>query len=97
MSVAEEAIGAASAPVADGADTRHGEASHQPPQPAEPPAGDAAPAEAGAGEAAPAAPSAETEPHPAPPGSGSTMPEPTLVTEKPANPKRGWWQRLMQS
>ncbi|HZS84535.1 MAG TPA: Rne/Rng family ribonuclease [Stellaceae bacterium] len=97
VSVAEEAIGAASAPVADGADTRHGEASHQPPQPAEPPAGDAAPAEAGAGEAAPAAPSAETEPHPAPPGSGSTMPEPTLVTEKPANPKRGWWQRLMQS
>jgi ribonuclease E len=28
---------------------------------------------------------------------GSTIPEPKLVTEKPANPKRGWWQRLIDS
>jgi hypothetical protein len=28
---------------------------------------------------------------------GATIPEPKLVTEKPANPKRGWWQRLIDS
>lgn len=27
--------------------------------------------------------------------SGSPVPEPKLITEKPANPKRGWWQRLL--
>jgi ribonuclease E len=33
----------------------------------------------------------------APAKTGSTIPEPKLVTEKPANPKRGWWQRLIDS
>jgi len=34
---------------------------------------------------------------PAPSGAnGPTLPEPTLITEKPSNPKRGWWQRLLQ-
>jgi ribonuclease E len=46
-------------------------------------------------------------PEPSPPGAaeagtapadaGTTVPEPKLVTEKPANPKRGWWQRLIDS
>jgi ribonuclease E len=30
------------------------------------------------------------------PAGGSLLPEPKLVTEKPANPKRGWWQRLLE-
>jgi ribonuclease E len=33
----------------------------------------------------------------APAKTGSMIPEPKLITEKPANPKRGWWQRLIDS
>jgi ribonuclease E len=33
----------------------------------------------------------------APAKAASVIPEPKLVTEKPANPKRGWWQRLIDS
>jgi hypothetical protein len=50
-----------------------------------------------------AAPSATTEPDPAPiadvasdpPANSPTVPEPKVVSEKPSNPKRGWWQRLI--
>jgi ribonuclease E len=45
----------------------------------------------------PSAPVGEPDKAPADAGSGTTVPEPKLVTEKPANPKRGWWQRLIDS
>jgi len=37
-----------------------------------------------------------SEPAPAPPESAATPPSIT-ITERPANPKRGWWHRLTQS
>jgi hypothetical protein len=45
----------------------------------------------------PSTPAAEPGKAPAGAGSGTTVPAPKLVTEKPANPKRGWWQRLIDS
>jgi hypothetical protein len=51
--------------------------------------------------AVPAAAEAEAVPvvdhdaAPAPPAHSSD--EVMTITEKPANPRRGWWQRLMQS
>ncbi len=30
------------------------------------------------------------------PAGNPLVPEPKLITEKPANPKRGWWQRLIE-
>ncbi len=39
---------------------------------------------------------AEKPAEPAPAG-GANVPPPVTVTERPANPKRGWWHRLTQS
>jgi ribonuclease E len=39
---------------------------------------------------------AETEEHPAEATEAQPGPQPKLVTEKPSNPKRGWWTRLLQ-
>ena len=40
------------------------------------------------GEAAPAEPKGD--------GGAVNVPPPVTVTERPANPKRGWWHRLTQ-
>jgi ribonuclease E len=56
----------------------------QPPAVEQPPAGPAHAAPDGAAESEPPSRLAE-----------STAPPAKLITEKPANPKRGWWQRLM--
>ncbi len=87
LPVGEEAIGTAEAPVLEAGETAREV------QPALfPTASDAA---------------APKEPHravaqtdsdgAAPPKSSSPAPDAKLVTEKPANPKRGWWQRLIDS
>jgi len=45
---------------------------------------------------APGSAVAEKSPEPAPSGAVN-VPPPVTVTERPANPKRGWWHRLTQS
>jgi hypothetical protein len=48
-------------------------------------------------EAAAEAPAAPRGEPPADPASPMTEEEPDPVTERPANPRKGWWQRLTQS
>ncbi|HEX3499011.1 MAG TPA: Rne/Rng family ribonuclease [Stellaceae bacterium] len=87
LPISEETIDTAEAPVMEAGETLRG---YQPPSPVpamsepERPKEEHAHAMAGLEESA----AAKT---------GSTIPEPKLVTEKPANPKRGWWQRLIDS
>jgi ribonuclease E len=45
----------------------------------------------------PSTPAAEPGPAPSAADAATIVPAPKLVTEKPANPKRGWWQRLIDS
>jgi hypothetical protein len=45
----------------------------------------------------PSTPAAEPGAAPSAADSDTSVPAPKLVTEKPANPKRGWWQRLIDS
>jgi ribonuclease E len=85
LPVSEETVDTAEAPVMDAGETLR---VHQPPPPpatSEPERPRQEPAMAETAESAPAR------------TGGSTIPEPKLVTEKPANPKRGWWQRLIDS
>ncbi|MDB5410348.1 MAG: ribonuclease [Rhodospirillales bacterium] len=97
VSVGDDMADTAQAPVFDGGEALHHpapatEAEHRveasPPAPEQPKARAHEPAEVETVEAVPA------EAAPAP--KGSTMPEATLVVEKPKNPKRGWWGRLIQ-
>jgi ribonuclease E len=103
ISFADDMVDTAQAPVFDG-----GEALHRPAPVAE--AGHRVEASPAAPEHPAARPAEEppiavetVEPMPAeaaapaaPASTGSTMPEATVVSEKPKNPKRGWWGRLIQ-
>jgi ribonuclease E len=105
---AEETLDMAEAPVMDAGERLH---DHRPLQsPQDHRAGDRMMNDAARGEAMsapaerpqspppePSTPAAEPSAAPAAADSGTTAPAPKLVTEKPANPKRGWWQRLIDS
>jgi len=102
---ADETLDMAEAPVMDAGETLRG---HHPPQAprvehrilndaeerdAMPPLAERSQApmrEPSAPTVEPATPPAAADPTPA-------VPAPKIVTEKPANPKRGWWQRLIDS
>jgi ribonuclease E len=85
----DDMVDTAQAPVFDG-----GEALHLP-TPAPQPVAVAPAPEPPAQQPPAAVETVETVAAPSEP-KGSTMPEATVITEKPANPKRGWWGRLIQ-
>ena len=89
---------AAAAQPAAPAEPEYGEFRHPAPAPAEQPVyGELAPASAAQAEPEPAEPAyAESAPpEPAPAGPSRPGEEVIAVTEKPVQPRRGWWQRMM--
>ena len=88
LQMSEETVGTAEAPVMDGGEALHDSQSSpfrmtsEPVRPTDGPQHAAAQTEIRAT---------------APATSGATAQDAKLVTEKPASPKRGWWQRLIDS
>jgi len=88
LPIGEETVDTAEAPVMEAGETLRG---HQPPPVA------AIDEAAKPKEEREHAMAESEEKAPAPAQNGAAIPEAKLVTEKPANPKRGWWQRLIDS